>query len=378
MKNYYFDNAATTQIDDNVLKEMVPYLTSNYGNASSTYEIGRISREAIEKSRNIISKIINSKPAEIYFTSGGSESDNTALRGIASAYKHKGNHIITSQIEHPAILETCKYLEKHGFTVTYLPVDEHGLINLETLENSITNSTILISIMFANNEIGTIEPIKRIGEIAHKHNVVFHTDAVQAIGNVKIDVKEMNIDALSLSGHKFYGPKGIGALYINEKIHFDKLIFGGHQEKNMRAGTENVAGIVGMSKALELADAQFENHTEYIKYLRNYIIENLQKDIPNIKINGDLINRLPGNVNISFKNINGNKILLDLDEKRICVSTGSACSSSSNNVSHVLKAINVPEDYINGSVRITIGKNNTKEEVDYLLYHIKNIIRRES
>ena len=377
MKFYYFDNAATTQIDDNVFKEMIPYLTSNYGNASSIYEIGRESREAIENSRNIISKIINSKSSEIYFTSGGSESDNTTLKGIASAYKQKGNHIITSQIEHPAILETCKYLEQKGYVVTYLPVDEYGLIDLKTLENSITDSTILISIMFANNEIGTIEPIKKIGEIAHKHNVFFHSDAVQAIGNININVKEMNIDALSLSGHKFYGPKGIGALYINEKINFDKLILGGHQEKNMRAGTENVAGIVGLAKALELADAQLENHTEYIKYLRDYIFNELKKSVPNIRINGDLINRLPGNVNVSFKNINGNKILLYLDEKKICVSTGSACSSSSNNVSHVLKAINVPEDYINGSIRITIGKNNTKEEVDYLLYYLKNIIKQE-
>ena len=277
MDIYYFDNAATTKLDDNVLNAMLPYLIHHYGNASSIYGIGRYSREAVETSRNTIAKIFNAKPNEIYFTSGGSESDNTALRGIASAYKHKGNHIITSQIEHPAILETCKYLEQNGYDITYLPVDEYGFINLKTLENSITDSTILISIMYANNEIGTIEPIKRIGEIAHKHGVIFHTDAVQAVGNIKIDVKEMNIDALSLSGHKFYGPKGIGALYINEKIYFDKLIFGGHQEKNMRAGTENVAGIVGIAKALELATNELDNHTNKIRHLRNHFFNEMKK-----------------------------------------------------------------------------------------------------
>lgn len=375
MDIYYFDNAATTKLDDNVLNAMLPYLIHHYGNASSIYGIGRYSREAVETSRNTIAKIFNAKPNEIYFTSGGSESDNTALRGIASAYKHKGNHIITSQIEHPAILETCKYLEQNGYDITYLPVDEYGFINLKTLENSITDSTILISIMYANNEIGTIEPIKRIGEIAHKHGVIFHTDAVQAVGNIKIDVKEMNIDALSLSGHKFYGPKGIGALYINEKIYFDKLIFGGHQEKNMRAGTENVAGIVGIAKALELATNELDNHTNKIRHLRNHFFNEMKKSFHDIKINGAFENRLPGNANVSFKNINGNKILLALDSKGICISTGSACSSSSNNISHVLKAINVPEDYINGSIRVTIGKNNTIEEVNYLIEQLKNIIK---
>lgn len=375
MDIYYFDNAATTKIDDNVLNVMLPYLTSYYGNASSVYGIGRYSREAVETSRNTIAKIFNAKPNEIYFTSGGSESDNTALRGIASAYKQKGNHIITSQIEHPAILETCKYLEQNGYVVTYLPVDEYGFINLKTLEDSMTDSTILISIMLANNEIGTIEPIKRIGEIAHKHDVIFHTDAVQAVGNINIDVKEMNIDALSLSGHKFYGPKGIGALYINEKIDFNKLILGGHQERNMRAGTENVAGIVGLAKALELATNELDNHVSKIRHLRNHFFNEMRKSFRDIKINGAYENRLAGNANISFKNINGNKILLALDSKGICVSTGSACSSSSNNVSHVLKAINVPEDYINGSLRVTIGKNNTKEEVDYLIEQLKNIIK---
>lgn len=375
MDIYYFDNAATTKIDDNVLNVMLPYLTSYYGNASSVYGIGRYSREAVETSRNTIAKIFNAKSNEIYFTSGGSESDNTALRGIASAYKQKGNHIITSQIEHPAILETCKYLEQNGYVVTYLPVDEYGFINLKTLEDSLTDSTILISIMFANNEIGTIEPIKRIGEIAHKHDVIFHTDAVQAVGNINIDVKEMNIDALSLSGHKFYGPKGIGALYINEKIDFNKLILGGHQERNMRAGTENVAGIVGLAKALELATNELDNHVSKIRHLRNHFFNEMRKSFRDIKINGAYENRLASNANISFKNINGNKILLALDSKGICVSTGSACSSSSNNVSHVLKSINVPEDYINGSLRVTIGKNNTKEEVDYLIEQLKNIIK---
>lgn len=375
MNIYYFDNAATTKLDEKVLKEMLPYLIQNYGNASSPYKLGRHSRKAVEISREKVANALNANKNEIYFTSGGSESDNTALFGIASAYSSKGKHIITSQIEHPAILETCKQLEKEGYEITYLPVDDNGAVSIEELKKAIKPSTILISIMFANNEIGTIQPIKEISTIAHSHGIIFHTDAVQAVGNVKIDVKELEIDALSLSGHKFYGPKGIGALYVSENIKFNKFINGGHQEKNMRAGTENVAGIVGLGEAINLADKNLEKHQSKMTNLRNYFFEEILKNFKDVKINGDLSNRLPGNANLSFKNINGNKILLDLDKYGICISTGSACSSSSNNASHVLKAIKVPKDYINGSIRVTIGKNNTKEEVDYLLEKLKEIIK---
>ena len=375
MNIYYFDNAATTKLDEKVLKEMLPYLIQNYGNASSPYKLGRHSRKVVEISREKVANALNANKNEIYFTSGGSESDNTALFGIASAYSSKGKHIITSQIEHPAILETCKQLEKEGYEITYLPVDDNGAVSIEELKKAIKPSTILISIMFANNEIGTIQPIKEISTIAHSHGIIFHTDAVQAVGNVKIDVKKLEIDALSLSGHKFYGPKGIGALYVSENIRFDKFINGGHQEKNMRAGTENVAGIVGLGEAINLADKNLEKHQSKMTNLRNYFFEEILKNFKDVKINGDLSNRLPGNANLSFKNINGNKILLDLDKYGICISTGSACSSSSNNASHVLKAIKVPKDYINGSIRVTIGKNNTKEEVDYLLEKLKEIIK---
>lgn len=375
MNIYYFDNAATTKLDEEVLKEMLPYLIQNYGNASSPYKLGRHSRKAVEISREKVANALNANKNEIYFTSGGSESDNTALFGIASAYSSKGKHIITSQIEHPAILETCKQLEKEGYEITYLPVDDNGAVSIEELKKAIKPSTILISIMFANNEIGTIQPIKEISTIAHSHGIIFHTDAVQAVGNVKIDVKELEIDALSLSGHKFYGPKGIGALYVSENVKFNRFINGGHQEKNMRAGTENVAGIVGLGEAINLADKNLEKHQSKMTNLRNYFFEEILKNFKDVKINGDLSNRLPGNANLSFKNINGNKILLDLDKYGICISTGSACSSSSNNASHVLKAIKVPKDYINGSIRVTIGKNNTKEEVDYLLEKLKEIIK---
>lgn len=375
MNIYYFDNAATTKLDEKVLKEMLPYLIQNYGNASSPYKLGRHSRKAVEISREKVANALNANKNEIYFTSGGSESDNTALFGIASAYSSKGKHIITSQIEHPAILETCKQLEKEGYEITYLPVDDNGAVSIEELKKAIKPSTILISIMFANNEIGTIQPIKEISTIAHSHGIIFHTDAVQAVGNVKIDVKELGIDALSLSGHKFYGPKGIGALYVSENVKFNRFINGGHQEKNMRAGTENVAGIVGLGEAINLADKNLEKHQSKMTNLRNYFFEGILKNFKDVKINGDLSNRLPGNANLSFKNINGNKILLDLDKYGICISTGSACSSSSNNASHVLKAIKVPKDYINGSIRVTIGKSNTKEEVDYLLEKLKEIIK---
>ena len=372
----YFDNAATTRTDDEVLKEMLPYFSQSYGNPSSIYKIGRENRKAVEEAREKVAKAINAEPNEIYFTAGGSESDNTAIRGIAYAYKRRGNHIITSKIEHPAVLETCKQLEKEGFEVSYIGVDEKGIVNLEELKNSIKETTTLITIMFANNEIGTIEPIKKIGKIAKENNIIFHTDAVQAVGSVKIDVKEMNIDSLSLSGHKFYGPKGIGALYVKKSVRFQKFVNGGHQEKNKRAGTENVPGIVGLGKAIEVAYSNLEEHNKKIKELRDYYVEEVKKRIPYIKINGDMENRLPGNSNISFRFIEGEGLLLNLDLKGICASSGSACTSGSLDPSHVLLAIGLPHEIAHGSLRITIGKYNTKEEVDYLLNNLEEIVSR--
>lgn len=376
MKNIYFDNAATTRLDEDVLNSMIPYLKEEYGNASSIYKMGRESRKAIEDAREKIAKAINSSPDEIYFTSGGTESDNTAIRGIAYNYKKKGNHIITSKIEHPAILETCKQLEREGFEVSYIDVNSNGIIDLEKLKKSIKDTTILISIMFANNEIGTIQPIKDIGKIAKENNVYFHTDSVQAIGSIKIDVKDMNIDSLSMSAHKFYGPKGIGAIYIRKGISFQKFMNGGHQEKNRRAGTENVASIVGMGKAIELAYKDLEEHVKHIKDLRDYYNREVERRIPYIKINGDIEKRLPGNSNISFKFIEGEGLLLNLDLKGICASSGSACTSGSLDPSHVLLAIGLPHEVAHGSLRISIGKYNTKEEVDYLLDSLEEIISR--
>lgn len=374
MNLYYFDNAATTALDEDVFNEMLPFLTSYYGNASSLYDLGKTSKQAIEKSRLEIAKILNCKPSEIYFTSGGSESDNTAIKGIAKASKHKGNHIITSSIEHPAVLETCKDLEKEGFKVTYLPVDQFGSISLKQLENSITPSTILISIMFANNEIGTIEPIEEIGKIAKKHNIPFHTDAVQAMGAIKIDIKELNISALSFSAHKFYGPKGIGVLYVNENIEFQRLISGGHQEKEKRAGTENVANIIGMSAALNKSYTNLSEQNTRIKNLRDYFLSEITKKFPDVKINGSILKRLPGNANISFRNKDRQKILDKLNSVNICASAGSACSAGILKQSHVLNAIGMPKEYSGNSLRITIGKNNTKEEVDYLVKTLTEII----
>ncbi len=372
----YFDNAATTRLDDEVLQEMLPYLKENYGNASSIYKLGRESRKAVEESRERISKVLNCKPNEIYFTAGGSESDNTAIKGIAKANKKKGNHIITSKIEHPAVLETCKQLEKEGFEITYISVDENGIVDLEELKKSIKPTTILMTIMFANNEIGTIQPIEEIGKIAKESNIYFHTDAVQAVGNAKIDVQKLNIDSLSLSGHKIYGPKGIGALYVKTGVKFEKFIDGGHQERNKRAGTENVAGIVGIGKSIELAYENLNEHNKKIKELRDYYVEQVKEKIPYIKINGDMEKRLPGNCNISFRFIEGEGLLLNLDLKGICASSGSACTSGSLDPSHVLLAIGLPHEIAHGSLRISIGKYNTKEEIDYLVENLVEIVNR--
>ena len=370
----YFDHAATTRVKEEVLRKMIPYFNMQYGNASSIYSIARQSKRAIEDARQKVSNAINSKVKEIYFTSCGTESDNLALKGVAYANMQKGKHIITSKIEHPAILESCKTLEKQGFSITYLNVNEEGFISLEELEKSIRPDTILISIMFANNEIGTIEPIKQIGDIAKKYQIIFHTDCVQAIGNAKIDVNEMNIDLLSMSAHKFYGPKGVGALYVREGIQFDRIQDGGHQEKNKRSGTENVAGIVGLGKAIEIAYKNLDEHIKKLTELRDYYFSQLREKIPNCKINGSIEKRLPGNANVSFPNVDGEELLLKLDEKGICASTGSACSSGSSNPSHVLVAIGLDKEFANGALRITLGDDNTKEDIDFLVEQLLKII----
>ena len=377
MENVYLDNSATTKMDERVLEEMLPYLKEDYGNASSLYSLGRKSKKAIEDSREKVATILNCRSDEIYFTSGGSESDNTAIKGIARANRKKGNHIITSKIEHLAVLDTCKELEKEGFEVTYLDVDNKGKVNIEELKKAIRKDTILISIMYANNEIGTIQDISEIGRIARENNVYFHTDAVQAVGNLDIDVQAQNIDSLSLSGHKFYGPKGIGVLYVRKNVKFNKFIAGGHQERNKRAGTENVANIVGLSKALEISYNELKEHREKILYLRNYYEEKVKQNIDNIIINGDEKNRLPGNSNISFIGVNGQDLLLNLDMIGICVSSGSACTSGSIDASHVLIALGVKEEVAKSSIRVSIGKYNTKEEIDYLVENLIEIVKRQ-
>ena len=373
---FYFDNAATTKIKPEVLNEMMPYLTEEYGNPSSLYSIGRSAKRAVESARTQVANLINANRNEIYFTGCGTESDNTALKGIAYGYKDKGNHIITSKIEHNAILESCKMLEKNGFKITYLNVDKDGIINLQELENSITKNTILISIMFANNEIGSIQPIKQIAKIAKQNNIVLHTDAVQAVGNVPIDVEELGIDMLSMSGHKINAPKGIGALYVRNGIEFEKFMNGGHQEKNKRAGTENLAGIVGLGKACELARTNLRYHIEYIKRLRDYYHLLVLNNINNVKINGSMESRLPGNSNISFLGVDSTALLLELDKKGICCSAGSACNSGEAVPSHVLTAIGLDSEISKSALRVTFGDNNSKEEVEYLVENIKKSVQK--
>jgi cysteine desulfurase len=376
MKNVYMDYSATTYVKPEVLEEMLPYFTEKFGNPSSFYGISRETQRAIDKAREQIAEALNCLPDEVYFTGGGSEADNWAIKGIASAHKNKGNHIITTKIEHHAVLHTCEYLEKNGFDVTYLDVDEEGFINLDDLRNAITDKTILVSIMFANNEIGTIQPIKEIGEICREKKVFFHTDAVQAVGNVPVDVKEMNIDMLSLAGHKIYGPKGIGVLYIKKGIKIDNLIHGGAQEKNRRAGTENIASIVGLGKALELATNNLEEHMERLTALREKLIAGLL-EVPYTKLNGPRGDkRLPGNVNVCFRFIEGESILLSLDFKGVCASSGSACTSGSLDPSHVLLAIGLPHEIAHGSLRLSMGEGSTEEDVDYVLEVVPPIIER--
>ena len=374
MEVRYFDNSATTRIKEEVLNEMFPYLSKEYGNPSSLYSIGRSAKRAIEEARRRVASLINCKPEEIYFTSCGSESDNTALKGIAYSNKNKGKHIITSKIEHPAILHSCQNLENKGFEVTYLDVDKNGFVNLQSLENSIRSDTILISIMFANNEIGTIEPIEKIAKIAHKNGIIFHTDAVQACGNIPIDVQKMDIDMLSLSGHKIYAPKGIGALYVKKGIEFERFMDGGHQEKNKRSGTENVAEIVALGKACQIAEKNMEEYQNKLRTLRNYCLEEMKKSFSNIHINGTMEKRLPGNINISFEGQDATELLYKLDEMGICASGGSACSSGDNSPSHVLTAIGLPSELAKGAIRFTFGDFNTKDDVDYLIAAIAHLI----
>lgn len=376
-KKIYMDYAATTFTKPEVLDEMIPYFTEHYGNPSSIYSISRETKRAIDNARDKVAKALNADPQEIYFTGGGSESDNWALKGIAFANRNKGNHIITSKIEHHAILHTCEFLEKNGFEVTYLDVDSEGFINLEELKAAIKPTTILVSIMTANNEIGTIQPIKEIGAICREKKVYFHTDAVQAVGHIEMDVKDMNIDALSLSGHKIYGPKGIGVLYIRKGIKIVNLIHGGAQERARRAGTENVPGIVGLGKAIELATSEMEEEKVRLTRLRDKLIKGLREAIPYSKLNGPTGDkRLPGNVNISFEFVEGESILLMLDAKGICASSGSACTSGSLDPSHVLLSIGLPHEVAHGSLRLTVGAATTEEDVDYVIETVPAIIKR--
>lgn len=374
----YFDNAATTRIKEEVLEEMFPYLSLEYGNPSSIYGLGRRSKKAIDIARNRVARLINCSASEITFTSCGSESDNMALKGMAFLQKFRNtgkDHLITSKIEHPAILNSCNTLEKLGFKVTYIDVDRNGFINLDNLVNSITDKTFLISIMFANNEIGTIEPIGKIAKIAKAHKILFHTDAVQAVGNVPIDVKRLGVDMLSLSGHKLYAPKGIGALYIREGVKIARFLDGGHQEKNKRSGTENVAEIVGLGKACEIAQFNIDSYMSKLRYFRDYFINQIRQRVPNCTINGSLEQRLPGNCNLCFENVNSGELLLKLDAVGICASGGSACSSTDTATSHVLSAIGVPNDLAKGALRVTFGDFNTFEDVEFLIKSLEEILK---
>ncbi|WP_410509375.1 cysteine desulfurase NifS [Methanosarcina hadiensis] len=371
----YMDHAATTFTKPEVVEAMLPFLKDHFGNPSSLYSIGREAKEAVETSREKIAQALGAKPDEIYFTSGGTESDNWAVKGTAFSRQKKGKHIISTPIEHHAVLYPCEYLETQGFKVTYLPVDEYGLVKPGELEAAIRDDTILISIMYANNEIGTIEPIPEIGKTAREHGIPFHTDAVQAIGNIPLDLhgKDKHIDMLSLSSHKFYGPKGVGALYIREGIEIDNYMHGGAQEKEKRAGTENVAGITGMGKAIELATANIEKHSEEIRKMRDRLRAGIQ-EIPDCRLNGHPEKRLPGNLNFSFEYIEGESLLLMLDQMGVCSSTGSACSSGSLDPSHVLSAIGVPPEISQGSLRLTLGDANNEDDIDYVLEVLPQVV----
>ena len=377
MKTTYMDYSATTYVKPEVLDAMMPFFTEKFGNPSSFYGISRETKMAVDNARAQVAKAINCDPNEVYFTGGGSEADNWAIKGIATAHMKKGNHIITTKIEHHAVLHTCEFLEKFGFEVTYLDVNEEGFVDLKQLEEAITDKTILVSIMFANNEIGTIQPIKEIGALCREKKVLFHTDAVQAVGSVPVDVKEMNIDLLSLAGHKLYGPKGIGALYIRRGVRIDNLIHGGGQERGRRAGTENIPGVVGLGKAIELATENIEENRARLTVLRDKLIDGILERIPYARLNGPRGDkRLPGNSNISFEFIEGESILLSLDFEGICASSGSACTSGSLDPSHVLLAIGLPHEKAHGSLRTSLGAASTEEDVEKLLNELPPIIER--
>lgn len=375
-KMIYLDNAATTKVADSVVDAMLPYFKEYYGNASSIYQLGAKSKEALDESREYIAGTLGAKTNEIYFTAGGSESDNWAIKATADAYARKGKHIITSAIEHHAVLHTCEYLEKHGYEVTYVGVDENGVIKLDELKAAIRPDTILISVMFANNEIGTIQPIKEIGEIAKEHDILFHTDAVQAYAQVPINVDEMHIDMLSASGHKLNGPKGIGFLYIRKGIKIRSFVHGGQQERGRRAGTENIPGIVGLAAAAKRSFSMLEEKMKKEIELRDYLISRIEAEIPYCRLNGDRKKRLPNNVNFSFQFIEGESMLILLDSKGIAASSGSACTSGSLDPSHVLLAIGLPHEIAHGSLRLTMSEENTKEEMDYVIEQLTAILER--
>jgi cysteine desulfurase len=376
MKNIYFDHAATTPVDPKVLNKMLPYFTEVFGNANSQHYFGREAVGAVDEARDSIAKIINCKPSELYFTSGGTESDNWALRGVAGAYKEKGKHIIISPIEHAAMITTAKILAKQGFEIEYMKVDEDGFVDLDHLKSIMRKDTILVCCMLANNEIGTIEPVREIAEIAHEYGALVFTDAVQAAGVIKTDVKELGVDLMSMSSHKIYGPKGVGALYIRNGIRLESVITGGHQERTKRGGTTNVCGVVGFSEAFKIANEEREKNFEYVSGLRDRFIDRVLAEIPYVKLNGPRENRLPANADFSFKYIEGESILYSLDLAGISVSSGSACSSGSLEPSHVLLAIGLPEGLAHGSIRFSFGKHNTVEEIDYAVDVLRDSVKR--
>ena len=372
----YLDNAATTPMHPQVISAMTEVMTSVYGNASSVYSVGRIAKAKLEEARESVAKCLNCLPREVFFTGCGSEADNWAIKGYAMANKAKGNHIITTQIEHHAVLHPCEYLEKNGFEVTYLPVDETGLVSLEDVKNAIKDTTILISVMYANNEVGTIEPIREIARIAKENGVCMHTDAVQAVGAEPIDFQDLGVDMLSLSAHKFNGPKGVGALIVRKGLKIEPFMHGGAQERSKRAGTENLAGITGLAKALELAVDNLPEKQTKIREMRDYLISEIQTNIPHIKFNGHPTRRLANNVNFCFRYIEGESLLLMLDLNGICASSGSACTSGSLDPSHVLLALGLPHEIAHGSLRLTLSSKTTKEEIDYTVSRLKEIVHR--
>lgn len=375
MRRVYFDHSATTAVDPRVLKEMLPYFAKKFGNASSIHTFGREGKVAIEEARQRIATSLNADPSEIIFTSGGTESDNLAIKGIAFLQKDR-KHLITSSVEHHAVLQTCEYLAKKGFHVTFVPVDKDGMVHPDEIKCNITENTFLISVMHANNEVGTINPIAEMGAIAKEKGILFHTDAVQSFGKMEIDVKTMNIDLLSISGHKIYGPKGIGALYVRKGIQFEKQNHGGHHERNRRAGTENVPAIVGLAKAVTICQEELPKESDKVTKLRNSLFEKINETIPKVHLNGSLESRLPGNLNIAFEGIEGEAILLSLDLKGIAASSGSACTSGSSEPSHVLKAMGVPPELAQASIRFSLGRGNSQADIDYTMEVLPEIVER--